>query len=142
MRISPSNIAIALFALIVSGSAFGATESSPNMALDLFKVLGGLVIVLIVMAGSAWLLKRVGLAKVAGNQAIKVVGGVSVGGRERVLVLEVGDQWIIVGVAPGRVNAITTLPKQDHARPVTDSVAASTNFATWLKQTLEKRNAN
>jgi len=140
MRISPT-IALSLLTLTASGSAYAA-ESSPSVALDLFKVLGGLVVVLVVMAGSAWLLKRVGLSKVAGNQAIKVVGGVSVGGRERVLVLEVGDQWVIVGVAPGRVNAITTLPRQDHARPVTDSIAASTNFASWLKQTLEKRNAN
>jgi flagellar protein FliO/FliZ len=141
MRILSSFVTAGLPALTVTGSAYAA-EPSPSVTLDLFKVLGGLVVVLIVMAGSAWLLKRVGIAKVAGNQTIKVIGGVSVGGRERVIVLEVGDQWVVVGVAPGRVNAITTLPRQNHATPVADSVAASTNFAAWLKQTLDKRNAN
>ena len=56
-----------------------AADQSTNVALDLFKVLLGLALVLGLMAGSAWLLKRFGLAKTAGGSTIKVVGGVSVG---------------------------------------------------------------
>lgn len=141
-RTLPPIATLCAFAMLHSGSALAAAEPSTNVALDLFKVLGGLVVVLAAMAGSAWLLKRVGLGKVAGNSTIKVVGGVSVGNRERVLVLEVGDQWLVVGVAPGRVNSIATLPRQDSAIHAPNTIPASTNFAAWLKQTLEKRNAS
>jgi flagellar protein FliO/FliZ len=127
-------------ALFFSCAAYAA-EPSTNVALDLFKVLIGLVVVLGLMAGSAWLLKRLGVAKAASGSTIKVVGGVSVGHRERVLVLEVADQWIVVGVAPGRVSSIANLPRQEQALPA-DNQPASSNFAVWLKQTIEKRNAN
>ena len=30
----------------------------------------------------------------------------SVGARERILVVEVGEQWIVVGASPGRMNAL------------------------------------
>ncbi len=102
-------------------------------------MLFGLIAVLAVMAGVAWLFKRFGLANsMGGNAVAKVVGGVSVGTRERVMVVEVGEQWIVVGVAPGRVNALATLPRQEG---VADRPAASgPAFATWLKHTMDKRN--
>jgi len=143
---------LAVSALLFSSSAAFAAADQPNVAVDLFKVLGGLIVVLALMAGSAWLLKRFGLAKTAGNSTIKIVGGVSVGNRERVLVLEVADQWIVVGVAPGRVSSIATLPRQEQETIATNTNAANAtdatngpaanNFAAWLKQTMEKRNAS
>jgi len=127
--------------LLISGAAYAAEQPTTNMAVDMFKVLGGLIVVLAMMAGSAWLLKRLGVAKAAGGSTIKIVGGVSVGNRERVLVLEVADQWIVVGVSPGRVNSIATLPRQE--RPIPEAIEpVSNNFAAWLKQTIEKRNAS
>jgi flagellar protein FliO/FliZ len=140
---------LAVSALLFSSSAAFAAADQPNVAVDLFKVLGGLILVLAMMAGAAWLLKRFGLAKAASGSTIKIVGGVSVGNRERVLVLEVADQWIVVGVAPGRVSSIATLPRQEQETIVTNSKVANAtngpaanNFAAWLKQTMEKRNAS
>lgn len=51
------------------------------------------------------------LAKRAGNGAfrptlLRAVSSVSVGPRERVVVVEVGSKWIVVGVAPGNVRAL------------------------------------
>jgi flagellar protein FliO/FliZ len=118
-------------------SAAPATSTTSN----LLQVILGLGVVLVLMALSAWLLKRFSSAGTNANGQIKIVGGVSVGSRERVLVVEIGDQWIVVGVAPGRVNSLATLPRQ--ASPdVAASGPSAPNFAAWLKQTIEKRNAN
>lgn len=101
----------------------------------------GLIAVLALMAGIAWLFKRFGLAQnLSGNAAAKVIGGVSVGTRERVMVIEVGDQWIVVGVAPGRVNALATMPRQEHAGQQ-EAKAGAPAFSSWLKQTMDKRNS-
>lgn len=131
---------LAAFALLFSSAAYAADQPA-SVAVDLFKVLGGLLLVLAMMAGSAWLLKRFGLNKATAGSTIKIVGGVSVGNRERVLVLEIADQWIVVGVAPGRVSSIATLPRQEQILPTVNE-PASNNFAVWLKQTIEKRNAS
>jgi flagellar protein FliO/FliZ len=72
------------------------------------------------------------------SAAAKIVGGVSVGNRERVVVVEVADLWIVVGVAPGRVNALATMPRQKTAAG--DDAPAANNFSSWMKQIIEKRN--
>ena len=126
--------------LLFSGTVHAVDQSGSGMAVNLLKVLFGLLAVLALMAASAWILKRFGIAKAAGGGVIKIIGGVSVGTRERVLLLEVADQWIVVGVAPGRVNSLTTMPRQESEQA--ETVPAASNFSAWLKQTIDKRNAN
>jgi flagellar protein FliO/FliZ len=99
----------------------------------------GFAAVLVVMAALAWLVRRFGLGRTMNNSPVKIVGGVSVGGRERVLVVEAGDQWIVLGVAPGRVNALTTIPRQES---LTKGRNASDHprFLAQLQQSIETRN--
>jgi len=123
-----------------SGSASAAVQPGVASTGGLFQVLLGLILVLGLMAALAWVLKRFGATRAAGSAAVRVVGGVSVGGRERVLIVEVADQWIVVGVAPGRVNALATMPRQEN--DVLTTAPAAQNFSSWLKQTMEKRNAS
>lgn len=133
---------LALLALIGAGAAQAAESTPaalPSSTGSVFTMLAGLALVLALMAALAWLFKRSGLVQGIGSNAVaKVVGGVSVGTRERVMVIEVADQWIVIGVAPGRVNTLATLPREEIA--AANAPAAAANFASWLKQTIDKRN--
>ncbi|GGI16340.1 flagellar biosynthetic protein FliO [Oxalicibacterium faecigallinarum] len=111
---------------------------SASSAGNLLQVLFGLIVVLALMALLAWVLRRFNASKVLGNSDIRIVGGVSVGTRERVVVVEIADQWIVVGVAPGRVNALATMTKQETSI-ATDAEPAK-NFSNWLAKTMDKRN--
>ena len=122
-----------------SAAHAAALEPGAASSGSLFQVLLGLILVLGLMAALAWILKRFGVARAAGGSVIKVVGGVSVGGRERVLIIEAADQWIVVGVSPGRVNALATMPRQENSAPMM-AAPVTKNFPAWLKQTMEKRN--
>lgn len=124
-----------------SSTANAAVQPGAASTGGLFQVLLGLILVLGLMAALAWVLKRFGATRAAGGAAIRVVGGVSVGGRERVLIIEAADQWIVVGVAPGRVNALATMPRQENAAALMSAPVAK-NFSAWLKQTVEKRNGH
>ena len=114
---------------------------APSAAGSLLQTGVSLVFVLGLLVGLAWLLKRFGPKTVTGGTTVKLVGALSVGARERILVVEVGEQWIVVGASPGRMNALATLPRQEvddtllHGQPV-----AGASFAEWFKQTVEKRN--
>jgi flagellar biosynthetic protein FliO len=124
-----------------SGSATGS----------LLQTLFALIAVLAVLAALAWFLKRYGPKAGGGNANLRVVGALNLGGRERVVVVEVGGQWIVVGASPGRINALATMPKQDGLDPgagdanadadatLTPHAAPSKNFGEWLKQTIDKR---
>ena len=135
---------IRLIPAALTGITFAASAAEPSpgaSAGNLIQILLGLVVVLAVFAGVAWSLKRIGLAKTQSGTSIKIVGGINVGSRERILVVEVADQWIVVGVAPGRVNTLSTMPRQEDSGAPQDAPAAG-NFASWLKQTIEKRHGN
>jgi len=110
---------------------------------SLVQTIFGLVLVLALLAALAWAAKRYG-PRMAGNSAnLRMIGALNIGGRERIMVIEVGDQWIVVGASPGRVNALATMPKGDAAANATlaGQTPPASNFADWLKQTIDKRNA-
>ena len=115
-------------------------SANPVGATSVLQVLTGLALVLLLVVGTAWLLRRLGRVPGLSNQSIRTIGALAVGTRERVVLLEVGATWILVGVAPGHVRSLATLPKGEIA--VADSHAAQTApFSTWLKRFTEGRHA-
>ena len=109
----------------------------------LLQTIFALVLVLALLAALAWAAKRYG-PRVTGSTAnLRMVGALNIGGRERIMVIEVGDQWIVVGASPGRVNALATMPKGDAAASaaLAGHTPSASNFSDWLKQTIDKRNA-
>jgi flagellar protein FliO/FliZ len=125
----------------IGATAVAADQPAAASAGSLLQVLLGLALVLGLMAAAAWALKRLGVAKSVAGAPVRIIGGVNVSNREKVMVIEVADQWIVVGVAPGRVSALSTMPRQElpssgEAAPVAN------NFSAWLQKTIEKRNGN
>ena len=121
--------------------AASTVTSAPSSAGSLLQVIFGLIVVLGLLAGALWVLKRVGGGRLAAGSVVKIVGGVSVGNRERVMVVEVADQWIVIGVAPGQVSKLADMPRQEQQQGA-GALPGAPNFSAWLKQTIEKRNAN
>ena len=76
---------------------------------NLVQVTLGLLMVLALIVGIAWLLRRYGRLQSAASGSLKIIGGLSIGSRERVVLLQVGDTQLLVGVAPGRVQTLHVL---------------------------------
>ena len=138
----------------VAFAATGATGMSPTGGI--LKMVLGLAVVLTIMALISWGVKRLMPGGAGLQSAVRIVGGVSVGSRERVVVLEVADRWIVVGVAPGQVNGIANL--EIDAAQVANQLAQNTiassqtlnyplthpmvkPFSEWLKKSSQKMNA-
>lgn len=107
---------------------------------SVLQVILSLLLVLAAVVVVGWILKRINLPQQGAGNALKVISGVAVGQRERVVLVEVNDTWLVIGVAPGQVNALHTMPKGTlpnaaHAVSVDDG-----KFQGWLKQMMEKRN--
>lgn len=79
---------------------------------SLLHMLGGLVVVLLLLFGLLKLLRRFGAGQAAAGGVMRLVAGLSVGTRERVVLLEIGDTWVVLGVSPNQINALHTLPRQ------------------------------
>jgi flagellar biosynthetic protein FliO len=123
------------------------TMPSGSSTGSLLQTLFALIVVLAVLGALAWFLKRYGPKVAGGNANLRVVGSLSLGGRERIVVVEVGNEWIVVGASPGRINALATMPRQDGQNGETGGTNAALaphapaahSFADWLKQTIDKR---
>ncbi len=103
-------------------------------AFGILQMLLGLALVLALIVLASWALKRFGAGTMTSGSAIKVLTAASVGPRERVVLVEVGDTWLLLGVAPGRVSSLHQLPRQ--AIPLGE--ASQPGFAGWLA--LARRN--
>ncbi|STR26295.1 Flagellar protein fliO [Janthinobacterium lividum] len=120
-----------------------ATMAPTSSAGSLLQTILALMFVLALLIGLAWFMKRYGPKVMGGNNKMRVVSSLNLGGRERIVLVEVADQWIVVGASPGRINALATMPRQEGDLPqlaTAQNGPAAANFSEWLKQTIEKRN--
>lgn len=97
----------------------------------------GLVLVLGLIVAFAWFAKRLVPGHARGALPLPVVASQAVGQRERVVVVEVGEQWLVLGVAPGRVSALATLPRGERAAPPAAPLAQG--FAEALARAVGKK---
>lgn len=94
----------------------------------------GLLLVIAVIFGLAWLIRRMGQFGAPANAQIKVLGGVSVGQREKVVVIQVADTQMVIGVAPNQVNALHVF---DEPVLLNEGKPASESFATRLQAAIK-----
>lgn len=98
----------------------------------------GLIVIIALLLVTLAALKRWG-GQFGGvsTTGMKVVSGLSVGTRERILLVEVGDTWLVVGVTASQIRTLHTLPKNS-----LPELAASPNkpvFAQWLSTVMERQ---
>jgi flagellar protein FliO/FliZ len=87
----------------------------------LLQVTLSLLLVLAAVFAAAWAVRRLrGFGRLAPG-AIEIVADVALGQKERAVLVQVGKQQILLGVAPGRVNTLHVL-----AEPVAVSGGART----------------
>lgn len=123
---------------VLSQGAWAEDVSHISATASLAKMGFGLLAVLAVMMLIAWGLKRAMPNGLGQNAVAKIVGGVSVGSRERVVVVEVAGRWIVVGVAPGQVTSLANIEQGAIYDPTTNADPTQTRpippFAQWLNK--------
>ena len=134
--------ALALSSLCLDAAAAAPTAGAGSAlpAGSIVQVVLGLAAVLALVAGLAWLLKGFSSLRGAGTGPIRIVGGAAVGQRERIVLVEVGSTWLLVGVAPGQVRALHAMTKTESAAAPAAAEPAGQGFASRLRRMLEQRN--
>lgn len=115
-------------------AAVPAVMASPlTGALQMLFALG---IVLAAIAGMAWLLRRMSPGQAGTVSDLRVVAAVAVGPKERVVLVDVADTRLVLGVAPGQVTKLMEMsrPEMPEALPAT-----MPPFVDKLKSVLAKR---
>ncbi|ELW1648863.1 MULTISPECIES: flagellar biosynthetic protein FliO [Enterobacter] len=116
-----------------------ATISQPSAVpgSPLLQVSGALFGIIAFILIAAWLAKRFGLAgKTAGARGLKVSASTSLGPRERVVIVDVEDARLVLGVTASHINVLHTLPPA----PETADASADTpaDFQSVMKSLLKR----
>ncbi len=109
-RILCLTVAAAGFA-VTSLAADTPVAPSYGSVFGLLQVVFALLLVLGAIALFAWILRRLAPGHAGAGGALKVIGGVMVGPRERLVVVEIQDTWLLLGVASGHVTLVHSMPR-------------------------------
>lgn len=110
----------------LAASAPAANPAGPSL-LPLLLVF---MLVLSLIPLALWALKRLGPQRLSQQAAgLSVVAQLSLGARERVVVLEAGERWILLGVTAHSISRLGSLPKGTVA-----TAQATPSFSSLLQR--------
>lgn len=141
-RLAPGLVTplLALTAWLLATPALAEPAAPPGLpAGAVTQAFLGLVLVLALIGVAAFVMRRLPANRNFAQGAMKIVGGLAVGPRERVVLLEVGDTWVVIGIAPGQMRTLHTLPKGEAGNANGPDTPA---FSQWLRHFVDQRKKN
>lgn len=114
-----------------------ATDSLPATGSVLMTVTGALALIVLLMIVLAWAVRRSGLSRRlnAAQGTITLVATQSLGPRERLVVVDVGEQRLVLGVTASQIACLTTQPPPENAPQTTAPAATFPLMLEKLRQT-------
>jgi len=95
--------------LIASLVLLTATLASPIGTSYLASTLLALLAILALIIGLAWLLKRLPSSALRSPAQLKIITHLNLGQRERLVVVEVGHQQLLLGITSQQINCLHKL---------------------------------
>jgi len=118
-------------------AAASEAGASPGAAASLAQLGFGLFCVIALILALAWFARRTGLMRQGTPGVMRTVGSVMLGARQRLVLVEVGDTWLVLGVSPGEIRTLHTLPAARAAAARPESTSAS-GFAEKLLRQMQE----
>ncbi|WP_044870382.1 flagellar biosynthetic protein FliO [Pseudomonas sp. LFM046] len=115
--------------------AAAAAQAGSGMAAQLGQLAVGLLLVVGLIFLLAWLLRRVQQLGPRGGQVIKLVASQALGPRDRLVLVQVGGEQVLLGISAGRIAPLHVMKEPV---PLAEAEAASPEFAKRLMELLGK----
>ncbi|HEM7900430.1 MULTISPECIES: flagellar biosynthetic protein FliO [Burkholderia] len=101
-------------------------SAAPSLGIGaVLQTLVGLAVVIGLVFACAWLARRFGFQPARRGGPLKVVSSVGLGAKESATIVEIGDTWLVLGVAPGNVRLLHTLPAGSVAATATATAGSA-----------------
>ncbi|MFI8479406.1 flagellar biosynthetic protein FliO [Pseudomonas sp. NPDC078700] len=131
-------LALPLTVLAAEPAAKAVTPmASSGITGQLIQLLFGLLLVIGLIFFLAWLMRRVQQISPRGGQAIKIVSSQALGTRDRLVLVQVGGEQVLLGLTPGRITPLHVLKDPVDS---SESKPAPTEFSQRLMELLGKDN--
>lgn len=134
---------VLLLGLLNTLAAYAEESEAPKQAAkivsyaDVLQWALALVIVLAIFGFFIWLLRKTGNLSFAGKSQLAVITGLSLGMREKLVLVRVGEKQLLLGVTPGRVDKLLELEGESRLFQNQADEDGSRLFAKKLQQVLQ-----
>ena len=118
-------------------TAAAPAAAPPSMGSSFLQMLFGLAMVLGLLFAGVWFLKKLSGTVGPANAIARVVSATPVGTRERIVIVELGQTWLVLGVTPSSINTLAEMPRQ----PLPPGNVTPPHFGDWLRNAMNRRNA-
>lgn len=128
----------------VTAQANDAKQQSamPDFTSSLGQMLLGLLVVIAILLFSLWLIKHLTQPHGSAN-GLKVLGGIAVGTRERIVLVQAGSEVLVLGITNANIRTLHVIDAEHFAKVTgTDLTTASSqpfDFMARFKKSLEQR---
>lgn len=113
------------------------THPSPIPHADVMQWLWALLAVLAVFAALVWLLRKSGALSFANKSELAILAGLSLGVRERLVLIKVGEKQLLLGITPGKMTKLLELEGEQRLFQSQAPNAVETSFAQKLQHVLK-----
>lgn len=93
----------------IAGSAENKVVIDPTSSTYLLQMLAALVGIILLIFVLAWMFKKLQLTRTGGQGLIRIVSVLPVGTRDRIALLQVGEEQILVSLSPGKIEKLHAL---------------------------------
>lgn len=128
--------------LAVSIPSLAWAEARPEVTVpgsqlsgQLGQLLLGLALVIVLIFALAWVARRVQNITPKGGKVIQIVASQALGPKDRLLLVQVGEEQVLLGLTAGRITPLHVLKEPVHLE---NSTAATPEFAQRLMELLGK----
>lgn len=111
-------------------------QNSIISSTDLLGWALGLLVVLAIFGVCVWAIRQLQRQQLNTGDRLQIVGGLSLGMRERIVLVQAGKKQLILGVTPSRIDTLHVLEGDDCLNKMITEPAEN-SFAHKLKQVMK-----
>lgn len=124
--------------MTIQTTPLAAPHAMPQAGTSLMQVSGALAVIILLILLAGWLARRCGFsAKSSVSREVKLRSSISLGPRERIVVVEVDDARLVLGVTASQITHLHTLPPAPSEAAPT-STPPGAEFQNLMKNLLSR----
>ncbi len=135
-RISSGVIFVLLLTCNNTLAAIGSEVTKTSAAVSFNHVLNwtlGLFVVLGLFFLFIWIMKRTGALPTQSLGGMRVISGLTLGMREKLILVEVGEKQLVLAVTPGKIENLCLLEGEDRVKQQPSPQTSAAEFSDKLK---------
>ncbi|MGY6277679.1 flagellar biosynthetic protein FliO [Methylomonas sp. MgM2] len=106
---------------------------------DVLQWMLSLGAVLLIFGLFVWMLRKAGQFSIHGKSDLAIIAGLSLGMREKLVLVKVGKKQLLLGVTPGRVDKLMELEGEERLFQSRADISGAGTFANRLQQVLQSK---